>query len=390
MEPRRQSETFRRRLVQRLERDGVIRSARVRDAFAAVPRELFLADFAEQAGLEAVYEDEAIVTRKDAQGLPLSSSSQPAIMALMLEELDVEPGMSVLEVGAGTGYNAALLSVLVGPRGRVVSVDLDADTAAGADRGLHAGGYRAQVVTRDGRDGFSDGAPYDRIVVTASSDSVPFAWFEQLKPGGLLELPFRASASGVQVIPVLRKDDGGFRSKAVLGGGFMPLRRAGENAAASVPPALRVAEVTGGEARPVRELYGLSLATLAPRAKRRLLSVALEDGRRQPLGLRGGSRALALFLALTLPEQRSVSTMPTFGVGAITRDGSSLAVLELGRRCKAVDSFRLFGSDDAAKLLLRSVREWDRRGRPDESDLAISVRYDDEGRPRVRRRWRNQ
>jgi protein-L-isoaspartate(D-aspartate) O-methyltransferase len=362
----------------------------VRNAFSAVLRELFVADFAEQAGLDAVYEDEAIVTRKDAQGLPLSSSSQPAIMALMLEELDVEPGMSVLEVGAGTGYNAAMLSLLVGQRGRVVSIDLDADTAAGADRALHAGGYRAQVVTGDGRDGFPDGGPYDRIVVTASSDSVPFAWFEQLRPGGLLELPLRASASGVQVIPVLRKEDGGFRSKTVICGGFMPLRSAGDEAAAAVPPGLRAADVTGGEAKPVRELYGQSLATLAPRAKRRLLSVALEDGRRRPLGLRGSSRALALFLGLTLPERRLVSTMPRFGVGSITRDGASLAVLELAMRTKTVDSFRLFGSDGAAKLLLRSARDWDRRGRPDESDLVISVRYDDEGRSRVRRRWRTQ
>jgi protein-L-isoaspartate(D-aspartate) O-methyltransferase len=376
--------------VQQLEGDGMIRSARLRDAFVTVPRELFVAHFAEQAGLEAVYQDEAIVTRQDAQGLPLSSSSQPAIMALMLEELDVEPGMSVLEVGAGTGYNAALLSSLVGPRGRVVSIDLDADTAAGADRALHAGGYRAQVVTGDGRGGFADGGPYDRIVVTASSDSVPFAWFEQLKPGGLLELPLRVSASGAQVIPVFRKGDRGFGSMAVICGGFMPLRRPGENAAASAPPALRVADVRGGETRPIRELYGQSLATLAPRAKRRLLSTALEDGRRQALGLRGGSRALTLFLALTLPERRSVSTMPTFGTGAITRDGASLAVVEPARRSRTVDSFRLFGSDAAARLLLQSVREWDRRGRPTESDLVISVRYDDGGRARMRRRWRSQ
>jgi protein-L-isoaspartate(D-aspartate) O-methyltransferase len=373
--------------VQTLRRDGWIRSARVRDAFLAVPRELFVADFAEQEGLAAVYADEAIVTRKDAQGLPLSSSSQPAIMALMLEQLDLQEGMSVLEVGAGTGYNAALLSLLVGPRGRVVSIDVDAETAADARRVLRAADYRARVVVGDGRDGLSDRAPYDRILVTASSDSVPYAWFEQLKSDGLLEMPLRVSAAGVQVIPLFRKESDGFRSTSVIGGGFMPLRNAGEDPAASAPPALRISDLTGGSPKPIRELYGQSLATLSGRAKRRLVSIALEDGRRRPLDLGGSPGALALFVAMKLPARNSISTLPEFGVGAITRDGSSLALIELARRCQVVDSLRVFGSERAVDLLLKPVREWDRRGRPTESELVISAAYDGDRRSRIRHRW---
>ena len=171
------SRKLRRQLVESLAQNGWIRSAPVREAFLAVPRELFVPEFAASHGLEAVYRDEAILTKQAASGLPLSSSSQPAIMALMLEQLQLGEGMSVLEVGAGTGYNAALLSRLVGRSGRVVSVDVDPEVARGARRNLRAGGYRARVVVGDGRDGVASDAPYHRIVVTASSESVPVAWF---------------------------------------------------------------------------------------------------------------------------------------------------------------------------------------------------------------------
>jgi hypothetical protein len=251
---------------------------------------------------------------------------------------------------------------------------------------LRAAGYRGRVVAGDGREGFADQAPYDRILATASSNSLPIAWFEQLKADGLLHAPLQVSATGVQVIPLFRKTGNGFRSTAVIGGGFMPLRGAGESTAMFVPPALRSSEVIAGSTTPICELYGQSLATLSARAKRRLLSIVLEDGRRRPLGLRGDSRALSLFVALRLPARSSVSTMPKFGVGVITRDGTSLAVLEFDGRSRVVDSFRVYGSERAAAPLLRAVREWDRRVRPTEGDLVISVGNDDCGRPRVS--WR--
>jgi protein-L-isoaspartate(D-aspartate) O-methyltransferase len=125
-------------------------------------------------------------------------------MAPMLEQLQLEDGMNVLEIGAGTGYNAALLSLLVGRRGRVVSVDVDPEFVSGACLALREGGYKARVVLGDGREGFSDAAPYDRIV-TASSDSVPIAWVEQLNPGGLLEVPLRLSRSGGASHPAAAK-----------------------------------------------------------------------------------------------------------------------------------------------------------------------------------------
>jgi len=155
----RRAAALRRQLVGELERRGVIRSKAVRAAFLWVPRELFVPEAASRSGLEAVYRDEAIPTKFAANGAPISSSSQPAIMAEMLERLALEPGMRVLEIGAGTGYNAALLSQLVGERGRVETVDIDAETAARARRALRAGGYRARVVVADGRESLAAGAP---------------------------------------------------------------------------------------------------------------------------------------------------------------------------------------------------------------------------------------
>src|SRR6266511_1066910 len=113
-----ESEHLRRKLVGKLREDGLLADPRVAGAFLAVPRERFVPEAAERDGLEAVYADRPILTRRDARGFPTSSSSQPAIMAAMLDALCLRPGQRVLEVGAGTGYNAALLTGLAGPTGR--------------------------------------------------------------------------------------------------------------------------------------------------------------------------------------------------------------------------------------------------------------------------------
>lgn len=390
MAARQQSRKLRRQLVRALEDDGWIRSSPVRDAFLEVPRELFVPEFAKQEGRAAVYRDQSILTKQNRQGVPLSSSSQPAIMALMLDELQLEEGMRVLEIGSGTGYNAALLSLLAGRRGRVVSVEVDPEIAREARRGLRAGGYRASVFVGDGREGFADRAPYDRIIVTASSDSVPVAWFEQLKPRGLLEVPLRFSATGAQAIPLLQKTRGGFRSIGLIAGGFMPLRAPGEDAAALLKrPALVASDSTGECGMPIEELVGEAVRTLSPRAKRRLLALSLGEGRRRPLGLRANAGALALFLSLTVPTRYLVTTAPGFGIGVITRDGGSLALIKpsFARRESTVTSLGVFGGDEAAELLLRHVREWDRRGRPAESALTITVSYDDRRASQLSYRW---
>lgn len=142
------SDRLRRRLVRDLRAKGAIRSPAVRDAFLAVPREQFLSGLVAELGLEAVYRDDAIVTKRDTRGLALSSSSQPALMAEMLELLAVSPGDRVLEIGAGTGYNAALLTHLVGPNGKVTSIDIDPALARAARKTLRQGAQSSSADPR--------------------------------------------------------------------------------------------------------------------------------------------------------------------------------------------------------------------------------------------------
>src|SRR5271169_2137565 len=141
---------MRERLATRVVASHRIGSERVAAALHAVPRHLFLPE----QRPEAAYRDEAIVTKRDEAGQPISSSSQPAIMAIMLDQLDLALGQRVLEIGAGTGYNAALMAHIVGPAGAVVSVDIDADLARQARDHLVSAGYPdVTVVAADGAEG---------------------------------------------------------------------------------------------------------------------------------------------------------------------------------------------------------------------------------------------
>src|SRR5437868_1470793 len=172
-------------LVNKLKKDGTISTPSVEAAFRGVPRHLFLPG----VSLDEVYRDQAIAT-KNLNGMSISASSQPTIMAIMLELLELEPGQRVLEIGAGTGYNAALMAHIVGETGQVVTIDIDEDIVESAREHLAAAGFdRVQVVCGDGGLGYSAAAPFDRIILTVQAWDITPAWWEQLKPGGQLLLP---------------------------------------------------------------------------------------------------------------------------------------------------------------------------------------------------------
>jgi protein-L-isoaspartate(D-aspartate) O-methyltransferase len=180
---------YREALVDTLVRDGAIRTARVEAAFRAVPRHRFV-----DRSPETAYRNQVIPTRV-VDGVPVSSASQPTIMAIMLEQLGLEPGQRVLEIGTGTGYNAALLAHIVGREGEVVSIEIDADLAAEARGRLAAIDSPATVLAGDGGFGWSARAPYDRIILTAAAWDLASAWREQLAPAGRLVLPLSLGAA---------------------------------------------------------------------------------------------------------------------------------------------------------------------------------------------------
>jgi protein-L-isoaspartate(D-aspartate) O-methyltransferase len=247
------------------------------------------------------------------------------------------------------------------------------------------------VVVADGREGVADGSPFDRIIVTASSDSVPYAWFEQLLEGGIVEVPLRVrEAAGAHVIASLQKNGRVLRAVSIVCSGFMPLRGSGEDGLPKSMRSLTVTDLTGDAPRPVRQLAGASLTRLTPAAKRRLLAVSLEDARRRSLGIRAAADALILYLSTTLPLREVVSVAPEWGVGLISRDGRSLAYVAgwATTQRKTITALAAHGTNTAEQRLATAIQAWDELGRPGPARLQVEVTYD-ETQPSLRTRWRS-
>lgn len=205
-------------LVDQMKQRGCITTATVEEAFRAIPRHLFLPEIA----VEEAYRDQAITT-KEIEGQFVSSSSQPTMMAIMLEQLELRPGQRVLEIGAGTGFNAALMAHLVGETGQVVTIDIDEDIVEAARAHLATAGFgRVQVVCADGIEGYEEGGPYDRIILTVGASDIAPAWLAQLKPEGRLLLPL--SLRGPQVSATFVWEGDHLMSDSLRYCGFISLR----------------------------------------------------------------------------------------------------------------------------------------------------------------------
>lgn len=213
-------EQRRRVLTEHIIAKGVALSPAVVTAFETVPRHLFVPGVFP----EIVYRDVDIVTRRDKYGVPLVRSTQPSVMGRMLTAAAIEPGHNVLEIGTGTGYNAAMLAELVGETGQVTTIELDPDAAEAAEAHLERAGYTGiRLVRGDGAFGNPEYGPYDRIIATSSVWDVPSAWLDQLREDGLLVTPLGFGT--IQVGAVLRKrSDGGLESVELFPPAFIPIR----------------------------------------------------------------------------------------------------------------------------------------------------------------------
>jgi protein-L-isoaspartate(D-aspartate) O-methyltransferase len=216
---------LRRQMTADLARYTSLVTPEILDAIGTVPRHLFIPDIA----LPDAYGLGAVVTHRDERGVALSSASDVTTVASMLKQLDVRAGQRILEIGAGTGYNAALLRHLAGPDGAVTTIDILEQAADEARKHLAAAGFGdVTVVYGDGELGVPENGPYDRIIVTAGAADLPPAWAEQLADGGRLVVPLRIS--GLSRSVVLERRGRCWVSLAMEECGFMPMRGPGQRA----------------------------------------------------------------------------------------------------------------------------------------------------------------
>lgn len=233
-------------LVDGLAAAGALRTRAWKTAAEAVPRHQFLTGgFFQQVPdsspaawrpvleggtgwLSGCYTDESLVTQiagtirpADVRGEilrePTSSSTLPSLVLRMLEDLQAEPGMSVLEIGTGTGYSTALLCTRL-DADSVTSVEYDQDVAERAHRSLATFGVHPTLVTGDGLLGYAENGPYDRIIATCGVHTVPTAWLEQTRPGGQILVTVGGWLGASELVRLTVHDDG-TATGPVLGGG---------------------------------------------------------------------------------------------------------------------------------------------------------------------------
>ncbi|MFC7331520.1 methyltransferase domain-containing protein [Marinactinospora rubrisoli] len=226
-------------------------------AFEEVPRHHFLPDRirpvqardwvdrvrAPEEWLSLAYSDQPVVTQvddgaDDGPGVPSSSSSKPSVMAKMLMAAAVKPGDRVLEIGTGTGYNAALLAELVGSHGSVTTVEVDEDLSRQAQAALADAGYRVKFVVGEGAAGWPSGAPFDAVIATCAVTRVPGAWLSQTRPGGVVVTPWKPNAAlPGGLLARLEAADGQSQGRFAGGTSFMLLRSQRWNGGAAYDPA---------------------------------------------------------------------------------------------------------------------------------------------------------
>src|SRR3954470_19979944 len=198
-------------MVERQLRRRGITELDILDAFRAVPREAFISD--EYAHL--AYGDHP---------LPIEAQqtiSQPYIVALMVEAAEIQPGDNVLEVGAGSGYAAAVISRIAD---KVTGIERQHDLVEVARQRLERLGYdNVEIVEGDGTKGCPDHAPFDAILAAASGSHVPQALLAQLAPGGRIVMPIGDPGWVQELIKVAKQEDGILKQENLGGVRFVPL-----------------------------------------------------------------------------------------------------------------------------------------------------------------------
>lgn len=344
------------RLADELTAGGALRTEAWRTAFLATPRHVFVPRFylldpgtaavrrvstPDPAWLDGAYSNEPLVTQFNddpaaTTGFPTSSSTEPDLMLRMLETLDVRDGHKVLEIGTGTGYNAALLCHRLGDQ-HVTSIDIDPTLTQAARERLTQLDLHPTVVTGDGAKGYAKNGPYDRLIATCAVRQIPHAWLDQVAPGGTILTTIETSLHGYG-LALLAVDDDHHGNGRILDqpASFMPMRSHRD-------PAFTTLQATAAP------------ATGEPRTSRITISDLDSDDARFILGL-------------ALPDTAS------FATGA-EHDGLYLAhhTNHSWAELRADGTVLGGGSDDLWATLEAAHTDWIDAGKPARHQLAISA-----------------
>lgn len=372
-EPQQEATQARHRLMEELRSRGIVASDAVAQALATVPREQFMPP---ETPMEESYGvDSAVITKTDEHGRSISSVSAAYIQAAMLEQADLATGMQVMEIGSG-GLNAAYIAEIVGPAGRVVTVDIDPDVTQRAVDALKGSIYedRVKVLTMDAEHPVPvEDMPekgFDAIIVTVGAWDIAPAWLDQLAHSGTLVVPLLMNGSSRVIAFQPDADAGGDHlvSTSHQVAGFVPMQGEGSNDG-------RTLLIPDVDRTHLRLLFDKDYPAPPGDLNGLLASPMHETG--SGVVVAAGESFIDLYLRMSwntegvcrlIPEPGSEfgnqeSWFP-FGVVA----GSGLAYIA-SRRVPDGSGFemtaRAYGADhaEAASVLIKQIRAWDHAGR---------------------------
>jgi protein-L-isoaspartate(D-aspartate) O-methyltransferase len=204
-------EENRKKLVESLKKQGIIKSKEIQNAFLEIPREKFISSiFEKHAYLDTPLEI--------GQGQTISA---PHMIAIMCEELDLKKGQKILEIGTGLGYHAAIVAKIIEPDGCVYTIERHENLAEKAKQNLKNINIKnVTVEIGDGSEGLVKYAPYDRIYVTCAAPSIPQPLIEQLKDPGKMLIPV---GNTICTLVLVEKNNGKIKKENHGGCAFVPL-----------------------------------------------------------------------------------------------------------------------------------------------------------------------
>ena len=201
-------------LIKHLIEARALKNPKIIEAFNKIPRHLFV----RKEYLSYAYEDIPLPTFSG------QTISQPYTIAIMTETLDPKSGEKILEIGSGSGYQAALIGFCIGKKGKIITIELEKDLVKFSKKNLKKTKLKnVEIINGDGKGGYSKEAPYDKCIITAACEEVPKAVKNQVKIGGRIVAPVN-DLFGQKMMVIDKIGENKFNEKNLVSFVFVPLR----------------------------------------------------------------------------------------------------------------------------------------------------------------------